>query len=194
MRSASASRTTATRWLSISCSTFHPSASDASHVARYGGRDRQSPWSVEDIVALIDAREPPPKPRGICKPRQSKATKINNRRARGAKIRSVVVSPLSVSIAASCSSSQNFGLSKGTNRVFNVENWKFLRSASISTTALCWARKCYWRRQPRICCQERLHDLQSPSYKGDTLQGSSFRLSVLDHKSNPSSRGHYSYP
>ena len=31
-------------------------------------------WSIEDIVRLVDAREPPPKKRGSYKPRQPKAT------------------------------------------------------------------------------------------------------------------------
>jgi IS1 family transposase len=35
-------------------------------------------WSMEDLVGLIDARQPPPKKRGPYKPRQPKAVEISN--------------------------------------------------------------------------------------------------------------------
>ena len=39
----------------------------------YGGGHQQTLWSVEDVVALIDARAEKPKARGTYKPSQMKA-------------------------------------------------------------------------------------------------------------------------
>jgi IS1 family transposase len=49
----------------------HKSLKGLSPAMAAGVTDRL--WSVEDIVALVDAREPPPKKRGTYKPRQPKA-------------------------------------------------------------------------------------------------------------------------
>ena len=52
---------------------FRSPASDLARVARDGGGISDRLWSMEDIVALIDAAEGEPKKRGTYKPRQPKS-------------------------------------------------------------------------------------------------------------------------